>query len=404
MGSHTKDSNNAHRQVTMFRHDTPTLIPRYLRTKFSGVLFACIFLAGVIGCGNEAPIVTYKISTKVPDQLKPGKERMLVAILPLGEKVWFFKVSAGPEKAVGTIESQFRDFVKTVKFESGSPVLTELPEGWRRGGEKRMRFASIDVTTPGKQLDISISNLSRPPSSGGSTADDWDKYVLLNVNRWRGQLGLEPSQDKWAGGEPIELASSDGQGVWLDIVGESAASNRSMGAPMAQSGGPFSGAGPFSGNANPHNASANSDPPKKPFNPRLKFDRPDGWRDGRMSSMRWAAFNVGPKKTQAEVTVMPAGGELRGNVQRWIGQVIGEKPEDAVVDEALKDAIKLQVSGRDAQRFVLTSDDTNKETAIDATIVPMEGGMNMFIKMTGPAATIKEQRDALGEFIESLDF
>lgn len=404
MGSHTKDSKNAHHQVTMFRHDTPTLIPRYLRTKFSGVLFACICFAGVIGCGNEDPIVTYKISTKVPDQLKPGKERMLVAMLPLGEKVWFFKVSAGPEKAVETIESQFRDFVKTVKFDSGSPVLSELPEGWRRGGEKRMRFASIDVTTPGKQLDISISNLSRPPSSGGSASDDWDKYVLLNVNRWRGQLGLEPSQDKWGGGEPIELASSDGQGIWLDIVGESAAGSRSMGGPMAKSGGPFSGAGPFSGNANPSNASANSAPPKKPFNPRLKFDRPDGWQDGKMSSMRWAAFNVGSEDSPAEVTVMPVGGDLRANVQRWIGQVIGEKPEDTVVDKALEDAIELQVNGRDAQRFVLTDGDDEQSTAIDATIVPMDGGVNMFIKMTGPAATIKEQSELLGEFLQTLEF
>ena len=173
---------------------------------------------------------------------------------------------------------------------------------------------------------------------------------------------------------------------------------------MAKSGGPFSGAGPFSGNANPSNASANSDPPKKPFNPRLKFDRPDGWQDGKMLPMRWAAFNVGSEDSPAEVTVMPAGGELRGNVQRWIGQVIGEKPADTVVDKALKDAIKLQVNGRDAQRFVLTDGDDEQSTAIDATIVPMDGGVNMFIKMTGPAATIKEQNESLGEFLQTLEF
>lgn len=349
---------------------------------------------------------------------------MLVGMLPRGEKVWFFKVTAGPEKAVDTIEAQFRKFVETVQFESKSPNLSELPEGWRRGGEKQMRFASIDVTTPGKQLDISISSLPRPPSTIGEqgSKDDWDKYVVLNVNRWRGQLGLDPSEEKWAGGEPIELASSDGQAVWLDIVGDASAGSGSMGGPMAQRGGPFSGGpmsggpmsggGPFSG-ANATPSTSSDAPTKQASNSKLKFDRPDGWRDGRMSSMRWAAFNVGEapdpenpeaENLQAEVTVMPAGGDLRGNVARWIGQVIGGQPDDAVVDKALEDAAKLQVSGREAQRFVLTGDDKTKGTAIDATIVPMEGGVNMFIKMTGPAATITEQSEALGKFLKSLQF
>ena len=388
----------------MFRHVTPILsqcsgfqnsgFQHSVYKKLSNAALLCaLVVCGVCGCSQDAPIVTYKISTKVPDQLKPGKQRMLVTMLPYNDKVWFFKVAAGPEKAIDSIEPEFRKFVETVQFDSGSPVLNELPEGWRRGGEKPMRFASIDVTTPGKQLDVSVSSLPRPPSTVGDEAseEDWNKYVGLNVNRWRGQLGLPPSQEKWAGGEPIELASGDGEGIWLDIVGESDAANASMGGSMmgggaprgrsAQGAGPFSGGGggPFSGTG--ADVPGSSDPPtKQTSSSRLKFDRPDGWRDGRMSSMRWAAFNVGDKKTQAEVTVMPAGGDLHGNVKRWIGQVIGEPPEDDIVDKAIEDAKEMQVSGRDAQRFVLTGDDPEKGTAIDATIVPMEGGVNMFIK------------------------
>jgi hypothetical protein len=39
---------------------------------------------------------------------------------------------------------------------------------------------------------------------------------------------------------------------------------------------------------------------------------------------------------------------------------------------------------------------------IDATIVPMENGMSMFIKATGPAKTVVAQREAIGTFLQSL--
>ncbi len=72
---------------------------------------------------------------------------------------------------------------KRLNFKDGEPLLADLPEGWRLGAEKAMRFATINVQTPDKQLEISVSKLTRQ--------EDWDEQVKLNVNRWRGQLGLE---------------------------------------------------------------------------------------------------------------------------------------------------------------------------------------------------------------------
>ncbi len=51
-----------------------------------------------------------------------------------------------------------------------------------------------------------------------------------------------------------------------------------------------------------------------------------------------AAFSVGPEDSAAELTVIPAGGDLRGNVARWIGQVRGDQAPDEMVDKALADA------------------------------------------------------------------
>ena len=354
----------------------------------------CLFA----GCSKPDPIVTYTIPTQLPEQFKAGKDRMLAAMVPRGQDVWFFKVT-GPESAITSVETTFRDFVKSIEFSGGNPKLSDLPDGWRRGGDKPMRFASLDVQTPNKQLDISISKLLRQ--------SDWDEMVKMNVNRWRGQLGLSASEEKWAEGKSIDIASADTAGIWVDLVGEPSSGAPSMKPPFA-SNGMFAGSNPSGEMPNDavHSGVGSKTPPSETApmepDPRLKFDRPDGWRDGRMSSMRMAAFNVGPVDSQAEITVIPAGGDLRGNVARWIGQVRGGAAPDEVVDQALQDAQKIEVDGHSGQRFLLTGEDSSSGTAIDATIVPLEGGVNLFVKMTGPVKTVTNQSDAIASFLESL--
>jgi hypothetical protein len=74
-----------------------------------------------------------------------------------------------------------------------------------------------------------------------------------------------------------------------------------------------------------------------------------------------------------------------------------------VVDKALADAQQVDVDGRPGQRFLLTGEDPASGTAIDATIVPMDGGVSLFVKMTGPAKTVSEQSDAIASFLDSLE-
>ncbi len=136
------------------------------------LMLATLTIATLIigGCEQQEGIVTYKIPKNVPEQLLPGKDRLLAVMVPRGEKVWFFKI-VGPEDAVAQIEDEFQSFVKSVQFDSrDEPVLEALPEGWRRGGKKPMRFATIDINTPKKQVDLSISNLSVP---GTMDEDAW---------------------------------------------------------------------------------------------------------------------------------------------------------------------------------------------------------------------------------------
>lgn len=368
---------------------------RFTRTIPLGLL-GVSFAVLMAGCGSPEPVAVYTVPTSIPPQLRPGKERMLAAMVPVGDEAWFFKVT-GPLDAMGGIESAYRQFVESVEFDGEGPDVAELPEGWRLGPKKPMRFASIDVETPSKQLDISISKLGRQ--------EDWDSFVVMNVNRWRGQLGLPPSTEKWAGGTELNVAAADGESVWVDLVGEPP-SGGSMSAP------PFAGMAPPSGNLNrspaqgtaptgvPANSPSGAPSPRR--EPPFDFDRPDGWRDGDLRTMRLAAFKMGPEDAQAELTVIPASGDARANVARWLGQVRQGAVADDVVQQALDDRIELDVAGLPAERFVLSGGSDGSEN-IDVTIVPLGDGVSLFIKMQGPSATVSEQFDKITGFLESLE-
>ena len=537
-------------------------LPFALRLKSVLAFLAC-FVCGLTGCERLDPVVTYTVPTKIPAKLVPGQDRMLAAMLPKGNEIWFFKVT-GPEEAIDSTRDAFREFVENVEFEDGSPKLNALPKGWRRGGEKPFRYATLDVETPEKQLGISISSLPL-------RQDSWDQQVQDNVNRWRGQLGLAESEQKWAGAEPFSVQSADLDSVWVDLVGKTSGTN-AMAPPFAnrvppprssgmlpqtptatsstadermlvamvpkgpdtwffkvkgaknsvtsleksfqkfvegiefQQGSPnletlpntwtrggerpfryatldvvtptgkldisisklrrqqekswaeyvdmnvnrwrgqmglpastkkWAGGQPLtvktadegsvwvdlSGGGDPGNAiagPATTPAVNSPIASQTKgggsdtdktdeavtYDRPEGWRDGRMSSMRLAAFNVGPKDKSAEITVIPAGGDLRGNVARWLGQVRKGTVPDEVVDQALKDAQEVTVAGLTGKRFLLLGDDSDaaQGMAIDATIIPLgsDGTSSLFVKMTGPAETVENEADAITSFLKSL--
>ncbi len=349
----------------------------------------------LVGCGDRHEVRQYTISGKVPDVLRTT-DRMLAAIIPQPKEVWFIK-AVGPAEAIATAESDIRKFVQGLVFDANGPDLSKLPSSWNRGGKKPMRYATLLIDTPEAQLDVSISQL---PISG-----TWDEQVSLNVNRWRGQMKLAPSEEKWAGGKPIEVASATEQGaVWIDLTGEMG-SGPSMTPPMA------SGAGSFSGLADNSESpeqsptqSSNTDEANSEGSSGLVYKVPTGWRPGKQGAMRLAAFNIGDESQVAELTIIQAGGDLRGNVARWLGQVRGDSPPDDVVDAAMKAGETVTVSGRESKRYLLDAGDKgNATSAIDATIVPMEGGMSLFIKATGPPDTIRQERDRIGEFIGSLE-
>lgn len=388
-------------------------------TFFPTLILAAVLACG-IGCDSEPEIFQYQIPTAVPIVLQPEQDRMIAVMVPVGDQVWFYKLT-GPKAAVDTVDQRFEEFVESLQYDDQGPRLDALPDDWQLGGKRPFRFATIDVPTttddgePGNQIDISVSKLSKQ--------DDYDAMVAMNVNRWRGQLGLPPSDELRAGAEGIDVEAADDQSMWVDLVGESSGGTPPMmaggfGADGFGAGGV--GAGGFGGgdqmtdstsddstdddfagddsvaddSTDRNSAGRDNDAP-------VSFDVPDGWRAGRTSSMRLASFDVGPEDSAAEITVIPAGGDLRSNVARWIGQIRGSTPPEDVVDQAMREARRLTVDGRPGQRFYLGTDEASG-TAIDASIIDLDDGFSLFVKMTGPAATVSDQAERIGDFLDSM--
>src|SRR5262245_14839287 len=224
----------------------------------------CFALAlGAAGCKEDDGIRAYTVP-----KLRQSPPRLLAAMIPAGERVWFIKMS-GAEPKIAAEKKSFEQFVGSLKFSENAtaPLTWLLPDGWREaGGKTQTRFATLRAGP--EALEVSITSL-------GIEARD----VKSNVNRWRGQIGLKPvandaelesiSANITVDGKPATLIDMTG------VLGESTAP-----APRE-----------FSPNDSPARGGA---PPSSPVatNKPVSFTTPAGWSELPVTGMRVAAFRV----------------------------------------------------------------------------------------------------------------
>jgi hypothetical protein len=334
---------------------------------------------------------------------EPVPTRMLAAVVLHGGEGWFFKLM-GPPKAVREQAAAFRKFVESVHFVRSLPKW-EIPAGWREEPGTARRFATIRVPAAERSLELTVVNLPK-------AAGDDEQYLLANINRWRGQLGL-PDVDLAELPKQISAVKlKEGEATLVDFEGESAAGG-GMGGPFG--GGGFAG-GPFSGRARvpmAGNRAADGRAPHPPmsggvadFGPGhpspITFETPTGWVAGPSDRMRKAAFGVGDEEKHALITVIdlgPEAGSLLANVNRWRGQLQlppiteGELPQEVrhlPVDGQRGDYVELK-----------SSEGTQPRQAMLAVMVP-HGGKKWFIKMVGDGAIVEREKPHFEAFVRSL--
>jgi hypothetical protein len=355
------------------------------------ILLAAIALLA-IGCGPRDEIASYTVRkpelidpTHAAASVEAKPQQMLGAIVVLDDAGWFFKVTGDPAQ-VEPKRGDFLAFVKSVRFSSGAEPQPswDLPEGWTEKPGDNFRFATLQIPTAQGSLDLAISVLPKNVSP--------EEFVLVNVNRWRGQVGLDNT-------DPAELAKTsetfqvDGKGAtFVSLVGETQGGGMG-GAPFA----PFAGGG----------ASAPGSTPNVPVRPRstsaaatgskLSFDAPEGWTPGKTNEFRQAAFVVKDGEKEVEITVIPLGagsGSLLENVNRWRGQIKLPNVKEADLATIVK---KVDTLGVKADYVELVGP---TQTTLGA-IAPV-GDKVWFIKLTGDSKLAERENANFQAFMKSL--
>ncbi len=164
----------------------------YLRRQ--GFLLGVVALTAIValGCSRTeqihsypAPKETKPVAKESAPAAPPGEitDRMLTAILPVGNQAYFFKV-VGPVAEVNKHEKEIDSFFTKISIGDDGKAKWQLPSGWKEeAGGNAIRLATIVIPAEGKPLEITVTQL---PWSGTPEG------MQQNVNRWRQQLELPP--------------------------------------------------------------------------------------------------------------------------------------------------------------------------------------------------------------------
>jgi hypothetical protein len=324
------------------------LAPRLLLLALNGLA------AGLVAGCKEDQIEHYRVA-------KPEATRLLGAIVPHEKQVWFLKM-AGPAFEVEKHRDQFDQFLASIRFVDAAktPITWTVPEGWVKEPDSPARYASFQLGTEDNPLTLTVSKFDRV----GEAAS-----VLANVNRWRGQIELQPIGEAELGACCQERKLEAGAATVVDL-------NSRM---------------------------SSTEPAKAPKRPPLKYDMPDGWKKTKLPEFAIAAFETGDG---AEVSISPLsdkGGGLVANVNRWRELQLGLKHADE--EQIRKDLVAIEVGGIAGKYLDLTGAETpGKERPRILGAIVEQGDRTWFFKMRGPATAVGKQKATFETFLKSVRF
>ena len=310
-------------------------------------------------------------------------DRMLAAIVPVGDKAWFFK-AAGPLGPMDSIAPQIDDFFEGIEVsqDAEQPGWT-LPEGWEEQPGSGMRAATMSIPADDGPIELSVLSL---PWTGSTQAG-----VLANVNRWRRQMRLPA-----IGPTDLPECTSEFQ------LGDVSATRVNLRGWREETGM----AAPFAAGTQARRPPPTAAFPSGRADGAPQMEPPDGWEPGRLNSFRKAAFVVKAPGQQAEITVMdfPAStgsamSDPLTNLNRWRGELGME----SVVEENLPGQFEAVELGHGKGNFVaLFPENADGQ----ATLVAMaeRDGLVWFFKMKGDRDLVARQQGKFRKFLKSVRF
>lgn len=170
--------------------------------------------------------------------------RMLIAMLTRGGVSWFFKMT-GEESFVTSQKPVFLQFLKSVSFDSGGAMAAASPDPHAfMGGASPTASAPANNdsapaswTAPGDWKSLPptqflVAKYAIDSNSGGNAEVNVSLMggegggVLMNVNRWRGQVGLSQLDDSSLSAQTAALDTPGGKAVLVDMTGTDKKSGR----------------------------------------------------------------------------------------------------------------------------------------------------------------------------------
>lgn len=370
-----------------------------------------------VGCRPSEQIEAYDVAKESKPRVAPAAaeagpatDRLLAAVLPDGDRAWFFKVT-GPINEISPLASQIGEFFASIRPARGKPHPDwTLPENWRVEEGAGMRAATIQIPATGGSLELSVIALPWRGVPG---------EMLSNVNRWRGQMQLPPTDEARLAKDTREINVGGATLTAVDLTGSF--DSGGMTPPFA--GGASKAAPPFAeppaaGSSPAAPAGASDLPPGHPpvaaqratksATP-FTFDLPAGWQERPASGMRKVDLAIDDGGKTAVFTAIdfpadspPMMSDPVANVRRWRGEV-GLPP---LSDDEIKATMQpIEIDGTQAM-FVEAIPDDGQPQSDRATIAAMftRGDAIWFFKLSGNRDAVAAQQDKFDAFLKSVRF
>ena len=156
-------------------------------------------------------------------------------------------------------------------------------------------------------------------------------------------------------------------------------------------------------------AQANSQPTVRERSKPIDYTLPKNWTEvSGPSGMRLATLAIGDGEDGHEISIIPASGTIRSNVERWQKQLDEEASDEEIaklVDMAMAKAGSVDVQGQKATVVLLTQsvgDDEKAAQSILGGMLPMDESTTLFVKFRGPSAIARKEQKKFIAFMASL--
>jgi hypothetical protein len=291
------------------------------------------------------------------------------------------------------------------------PIAWTLPAGWTRlpdaGPSAFGSVAKIQVSPDDPTLTLNVNLVQ--------SAD-----VVSNVNRWEGQLGLEPTpaaaisskakeiQVEAHAAHRVDLTAADGAtrmlavilpeggGAWTFLLKGPAEKVAAQEAAFDK----FIASVNFPSHNHGDAPAAQTQPTDTKSYALTGYGTPGGWeKDTTERQMRVATLYVGQGNERAELIVTKFAfdrfGTMLNNINRWRGEV-GLPATDNELKENFRELKAAGLTG-----IIFDFQGTEKRSYV---AMFRKGGDMWFVKLIGPAGTVAAQRENYDAFLQSLQF